>query len=175
MLAVHMLFCRFRGAVAQLVERYIRIVEVRGSNPLSSTTIFREDLMAGTWPRHTAPSVAAYISALPASDAKSLRRLRDAILAAAPGGKEEISYRVPGVRFPNGGRIHFGVRRGGLSLYAGHVSEAFTKELTSFTVSGTTIHFTSDHELPIALIKRITRKIVANADERAAARKKKRR
>ena len=38
MLAVRVLFCRFRGAVAQLVERYIRIVEVRGSNPLSSTT-----------------------------------------------------------------------------------------------------------------------------------------
>ena len=175
MLAARVLFCRFRGAVAQLVERYIRIVEVRGSNPLSSTTIFREDLMAGTWPRHTAPSVAAYISALPASDAKSLRRLRDAILAAAPGGREEISYRVPGVRFPNGGRIHFGVRRGGLSLYAGHVSEGFAKELAQFTVSGTTIHFTSDHELPIALIKRITRKIIANAEERAAAKAKKRR
>ena len=26
------------GAIAQLVARYIRIVEVRGSNPLSSTT-----------------------------------------------------------------------------------------------------------------------------------------
>jgi hypothetical protein len=38
MLAARVLFCRFRGAVAQLVERYIRIVEVRGSNPLSSTT-----------------------------------------------------------------------------------------------------------------------------------------
>ena len=41
--------------------------------------------MAGTWPRHTAPSVSAYIDALPTPEAKSLRRLRDAILAAAPG------------------------------------------------------------------------------------------
>lgn len=175
MLAVRVLFCRFRGAVAQLVERYIRIVEVRGSNPLSSTITLLGGAMGGTWPRHTAPSVAKYISALPAADARSLRRLRDAILATAPGGKEEISYRVPAIIFPNGGRIHFGARRGGLSLYAGHVSEAFTKELTKFTVSGTTIHFTSDHELPIALIKRITKKIIANADERAAARGNKRR
>ena len=38
MLDARVLFCRFRGAVAQLVERYIRIVEARGSNPLSSTT-----------------------------------------------------------------------------------------------------------------------------------------
>ena len=30
------------GAIAQLVARYIRIVEVRGSNPLSSTKIVRE-------------------------------------------------------------------------------------------------------------------------------------
>lgn len=131
--------------------------------------------MAGTWSRHTAPSISAYISALPASEARSLRRLRDAILAAAPGGVEVISYRVPGVVFPNGGRIHFGVRRGGLSLYAGHVSKSFANELKGFTVSGTTIHFTSDHELPIALIKRITKKIISNADERAAARATRRR
>ena len=131
--------------------------------------------MAGTWPRHTAPSVAAYISALPADQAKCLRRLRDAILSAAPGGKEEISYRVPGVRFPNGGRVHFGTRRGGLSLYAGHVYEEFINDLTPFEIAGTTIHFTADHELPISLIKRITRAVVARADERAAERAKKRR
>ena len=40
MLAVAMVFCRSAGAVAQLVERDIRIVEVRGSNPLSSTSPF---------------------------------------------------------------------------------------------------------------------------------------
>ena len=131
--------------------------------------------MAGTWSRHTAPSVAAYISALPADQAKSLRRLRDAILSAAPGGKEEISYRVPGIRFPNGGRIHFGTRRGGLSLYAGHVYQEFINDLKPFQIAGTTIHFTSDHELPIALIKRMTRAVVARADERAAERAKKKR
>ena len=30
--------CVGRGAVAQLIERYIRIVEVVGLNPISSTT-----------------------------------------------------------------------------------------------------------------------------------------
>lgn len=40
MLAVGVVFCRSAGAVAQLVERDIRIVEVRGSNPLSSTSPF---------------------------------------------------------------------------------------------------------------------------------------
>ena len=54
--------------------------------------------MAGTWPRHTAASVAEYIATLPSNDARSLRRLRDAILSAAPGGEEIVSYRVPGVR-----------------------------------------------------------------------------
>jgi uncharacterized protein YdhG (YjbR/CyaY superfamily) len=130
--------------------------------------------MAGTWPRHTAPSVSAYISALPAPEAKSLRRLRDAILAAAPGGREEISYRVPAVKFPNGSRIHFGARRGGLSLYAGYTFQLFTQELADFDVVGTTIHFTADHQLPIALIKKITRATIARQDERLAARSKKR-
>ena len=175
MLAVAVVFCRSAGAVAQLVERDIRIVEVRGSNPLSSTSPFsvQEFAMAGTWTRHTAPSVDAYIDALSEVDAKSLRRLRDAILAAAPGGTEEISYRVPAVKFPNGGRVHFGARRGGLSLYAGWAFEAFTKELANFAVVGTTIHFTADHQLPIALIKRITRATIARHDERIAARAKK--
>ena len=175
MLAVAVVFCRSAGAVAQLVERDIRIVEVRGSNPLSSTSPFsvQEFAMAGTWTRHTAPSVDAYIDALSEVDAKSLRRLRDAILAAAPGGTEEISYRVPAVKFPNGGRIHFGARRGGLSLYAGWAFQAFTKELANFAVVGTTIHFTADRQLPIALIKKITRATIARHDERTAARRKK--
>ena len=175
MLAVAVVFCRSAGAVAQLVERDIRIVEVRGSNPLSSTSPFsvQEFAMAGTWTRHTAPSVDAYIDALSEVDAKSLRRLRDAILAAAPGGTEEISYRVPAVKFPNGGRVHFGARRGGLSLYAGWAFQAFTKELADFAVVGTTIHFTAEHQLPIALIKKITRATIARHDERTAARTKK--
>jgi uncharacterized protein YdhG (YjbR/CyaY superfamily) len=133
----------------------------------------QEFAMAEAKPRLTAPTVATYIGALPAADAKSLRRLRDAILAAAPGGKQEISYGVPGIRFPNGGRIHFGTRRGGLSLYAGYTYRLFTKELADFTIAGTTIHFTADHQLPIALIKRITRAIIAKHDEQAPTRTKK--
>lgn len=35
-----MMDCPHRGAVAQLVERLVRNEEVRGSIPLSSTTIF---------------------------------------------------------------------------------------------------------------------------------------
>ncbi len=176
MLAVGVVFCRSAGAVAQLVERDIRIVEVRGSNPLSSTSSLtaQEYVMAVAKPRPTAPTVAAYIGALPAADAKSLRRLRDAILAAAPGGKQEISYGVPGIRFPNGSRIHFGTRRGGLSLYAGYTFRLFTSELANFTIAGTTIHFTPEQQLPIALIKKITRATIARHDERAAARTKKR-
>ena len=129
--------------------------------------------MAEAKPRRTAPTVASYIAALPAADAKSLRRLRDAILAAAPGATQEISYGVPGIRFPTGARIHFGTRRGGLSLYAGYTYRLFAKELADFTVARTTIHFTADHQLPIALIKRITRAIIAKHDEQAAARTKK--
>jgi uncharacterized protein YdhG (YjbR/CyaY superfamily) len=94
-------------------------------------------------------------------------------LAAAPGGKQEISYGVPGIRFPNGGRIHFGTRRGGLSLYAGYTYRLFAAELADFTIAGTTIHFTADHQLPIALIKKITRATIARHDERTAARAKK--
>jgi uncharacterized protein YdhG (YjbR/CyaY superfamily) len=82
---------------------------------------------------------------------------------------------VIGVVFPNGARIHCGARRGGLSLYPGHTGREFSSELKDFTIAGTTIHFTTDHELPIPLIKRITKAIIRKADERAAAREGKRR
>jgi len=120
-------------------------------------------------------TVREYLDALPARDAKSLRRVRDAALAAAPGGKAAISYGVIGVVFPNGARIHCGARRGGLSLYPGHTGREFASELEGFKTAGTTIHFTSDHELPVALIKRITKAIIVHADERVAAREKKKR
>jgi len=120
-------------------------------------------------------TVREYLDALPARDAKSLRRVRDAALAAAPGGKAAISYGVIGVVFPNGARIHCGARRGGLSLYPGHTGREFASELEGFKIAGTTIHFTSDHELPVALIKRITKAIIVHADERVAAREKKKR
>jgi uncharacterized protein YdhG (YjbR/CyaY superfamily) len=121
-------------------------------------------------------TVRDYLDALPAKEAKSLRRVCDAALSVRPGGKTSISYGVIGIVFPNGARIHCGARsKGGLSLYPGHTGREFAAELNDFTIAGTTIHFTSDHELPIALIKRITRKIIANADERAAAEAKKRR
>jgi uncharacterized protein YdhG (YjbR/CyaY superfamily) len=120
-------------------------------------------------------TVRGYLDALPSRDAKSLRRVRDAALAAAPGGKAAISYGVIGVVFPNGARIHCGARRGGLSLYPGHTGREFASELEGFKIAGTTIHFTSDHELPVALIKRITKAIIVHADERVAAREKKKR
>jgi len=120
-------------------------------------------------------TVREYLDALPARDAKSLRRVRDAALAAAPGGKAAISYGVIGIVFPNGARIHCGARRGGLSLYPGHTGREFASELEGFKIAGSTIHFTSDHELPVALIKRITKAIIVHADERVAAREKKKR
>jgi len=120
-------------------------------------------------------TVREYLHALPSRDAKSLRRVRDAALAAAPGGKAAISYGVIGVVFPNGARIHCGARRGGLSLYPGHTGREFASELEGFKIAGSTIHFTSDHELPVALIKRITKAIIVHADERVAAREKKKR
>jgi len=60
-------------------------------------------------------------------------------------------------------------------LHADDISDIYKNDPTQFTVFGTTIYWTSDHELLIALTKRITKKIIANADERAAAMGTKRR
>jgi len=51
-------------------------------------------------------------------------------------------------------------------LYAGHAFRAHKAALRDFEIVGTTIHFTPDHELPIALIKKITRTVIARTNEK---------
>ncbi len=56
------------GAIAQLVERFVRIEEVRGSNPLSSTFAGPVGALPGVWKVSAFAVDAVGVSALFAGD-----------------------------------------------------------------------------------------------------------
>ena len=99
-----------------------------------------------------------YIRAQPAMVRASLERLRQTIKSAAPGAEEVISYQIPTYKL-NGPLVHFAVHKDHCSFIVTDQTliEKFSRELTGFKTSGTTIHFTADKQLPVSLITRIVK------------------
>jgi uncharacterized protein YdhG (YjbR/CyaY superfamily) len=119
-------------------------------------------------------TVDEYIQSLPAEASKALAALRKAIIAAAPGADEKISYRIP-----------FYKLNGHLAAYMAHkehcsfvtmshsVVELLKKELVEYEISGTTIHFPYKKPVPSLLIKKIIKKRLAENELKARKKKSK--
>jgi uncharacterized protein YdhG (YjbR/CyaY superfamily) len=96
-----------------------------------------------------------------------LEKLRAAIKSAAPKADEVISYRIPTYKY-YGPLVHFAAHESYCSLIAVNkaVLKTFCGELESFDVSGTTIHFTDEHPIPAALVKKIVKARMKENEER---------
>ena len=103
-----------------------------------------------------AKDVDAYLASVPKELRAVLDNLRKAIKAAAPKAEELISYQIPTYKH-HGPLVHFVARASYCSLIAVSktILEKFKDELADFDTSGTTIHFTVEHPLPAALVKKI--------------------
>lgn len=103
-------------------------------------------------------AVDAYLAPLPDSDREALERVRKVALKQAPKATQRMSYGV--VVFAAGGDLlAIGAATNHLSLYTMSPSlvETLESDLERFEVSGSTIHFTSDLQLPANLIQKIVR------------------
>lgn len=120
-------------------------------------------------PGTVAASVEDYLAACPPPERAALKALRRAILAAAPKAQELISYRMPAYKL-NGPLLFFACMPTHLSLYAVSrpLLKRFAKELSAFEVKGTTIHFSAEHPLPTALVKKIVKARQAQNLQRVA-------
>ena len=118
--------------------------------------------------RTPARTVDEYLAALPEAQRAALERVRRAIREAAPEAEEVISYRMPGYR-QNGMLVYFAAFKDHLSLFGAGKTlvRTFSKELEPFDVSGSTIHFTVEHPLPAAHVKKMVRARVRENEERA--------
>lgn len=120
-----------------------------------------------------AKDVDAYLASAPKALRTVLENLRKAIKAAAPKAEEVISYQIPTYKY-HGPLVHFVARASYCSFIAVSktVLEKFKDELAGFDTSGTTIHFTAEHPLPAALVKKIVKARVTENEAQAKLKQK---
>ncbi|QQR75298.1 MAG: DUF1801 domain-containing protein [Holophagales bacterium] len=112
--------------------------------------------------RPTGPDVDAYLAALPESQRAALERLRRAILAAAPGAEECISYGIPAIRLAGRVLVYYGAAAKHCSFYPGaHPIEVCAAQLVPWSTSKGTIRFTPDKPLPLPLVRKLVKVRIA--------------
>ena len=109
----------------------------------------------------TARTVSEYLRKVRPDQRAALQRLRKAILAAAPGAEECISYGMPGFR--RGGKVlvWIGATTRHCAFYPGGMSPALRKELSRWDTSKGTIRFQPTQPLPLTLIRRLVKARIA--------------
>jgi uncharacterized protein YdhG (YjbR/CyaY superfamily) len=112
-------------------------------------------------------TVDQYIARVPEPARSTLQEMRAAIRSVVPReATETISYRIPAFRH-NVVLVWYAAFADHVSLFpTASVIEAFKDALAEFKTSKGTIHFPTDKALPIALIKRIVKARVAQAESK---------
>jgi uncharacterized protein YdhG (YjbR/CyaY superfamily) len=126
-------------------------------------------MMTGPVPK----TISAYLARIPAKQRSMLRKIRDAIKAAAPKAEEVISYQMPA--FKQGRAfVYFAAFKEHYSLFVPALNrmKKFEKELAGFYKKGATIHFSDEKPIPLSLIKKLVKWAVAEETARAAKKKK---
>lgn len=108
-----------------------------------------------------------YVSRIPEHARGRLEEMRGAIRSAVPAGSTEvISYRIPAFKNKRV-LVWYAAFSKHCSLFpTAAVIDAFQEELKGYTTSRGTVHFELDKPLPIALIKRMVKLRVEQAQPR---------
>ena len=114
-----------------------------------------------------ADPVAAYLAAVPEPHLGALLALRTILLDAAPGAGEVISYGMPAIKVGGRAVVSYAAFKDHCSLFpmSMAVIGSLEDELAPFRASKGTLHFTADHPLPEAVVRRI---VAARLAENAA-------
>lgn len=105
--------------------------------------------------RDEAIDVDEYIAGFPKETQTLLKQLRAAIMKAAPGAEEVISYQMPAYRY-NGMLVYFAGYKNHIGFYPGAAGiEAFKKELSTFKGAKGSVQFPLEKPLPVQLITKI--------------------
>lgn len=103
--------------------------------------------------------VEEYLAALPEKQRAALERLRRLIKEAAPEAIEGIAYQMPAFKVHGRWLAGYAAFKEHCSFFpmSGQVVEDFAAELLGFATTKGSIHFTPEHPLPAALVKRMVR------------------
>lgn len=112
-------------------------------------------------------SVADYLQAVPPAQRALLKKVRQAIKAAAPKATEVISYGIPGYKH-HGMLVYFAAFKHHCSLFAvgTRLMEQHKEALAPFKKSKGTIQFTVEKPLPLPLVRKLVRARVAENEAR---------
>jgi uncharacterized protein YdhG (YjbR/CyaY superfamily) len=107
-----------------------------------------------------------YLSALSDDKRAALEKLRRAILAAAPGAEECISYQIPAFRLNGRLLVWFGAGANHCAFYPGGIVQSYKDELAGYKTAKGTIQFQPDKPLPVALVRKIVKARIAQNEAR---------
>jgi uncharacterized protein YdhG (YjbR/CyaY superfamily) len=114
-------------------------------------------------------SVAAYFKKLPPEQREPLQKLRDTIAASAPDAEEGITYSMPGFLLGGRGFVAYAAFKDHYSFFpmSGRAVEVHKKELGERVTGKGTIRFEYGERFPAALVKKVARTRLAEAEARA--------
>ena len=103
-------------------------------------------------------SVAGYLAVLPPKERAALQKIRQAILKAAPGVEEGIRYGIPAYLW-QGPFLYLAAHAKHLSLHGvnARMQQELGPALAKVEVAGSTLHFSPERPLPLALVKKIVK------------------
>ena len=124
----------------------------------------------------TSKTIDEYLARVNADYRGALRKIREAIRAAAPKAEESISYGIPAFRLNGRSLVFFGAWANHCAFYPGSSAtlKKFRNELSDFQTSKGTLRFSPDKPLPVALVKRLVKARIAENNDRATKRRRKR-
>ena len=104
-----------------------------------------------------ASQVRAYLAALPPDARRELRKVREAIRAAAPGAVEGFSYRMPLFRLDGRALVWYAAFTHHIGIYpmGAAIRRAYAAELKKYQVSTGTIRFPLAQPPSAALVKKL--------------------
>ena len=114
-------------------------------------------------------AVDEYLDGLEGRAREALEEVRAAVLAAAPGATEVISYGIPTARLEGRGLVAYGAFKAHVSLFPMSVAvmDELGEEVARYRAKKGTLHFALGEAVPVELVGRIVRARVAENAGRA--------